>query len=135
MKRDKILKMPAGREMNELFEFRVMGYSKLPLPAVPTWQKPSAEGLQVHFDLPNYSGDIAAAWEVVERLRTVDEYICPQIYWDDNDGLEPGEWVVEFNRYAKTKNDYRHTEAVAPTAPLAISRAALLVDLEAHDEN
>ena len=122
-----IIDHPASRCLDDLVAEKVLGFIKVPFPGVPKFQKPTVDGVVPLFFTPNYSSYISDAWEVAERMRELDQYICPQIYWDDNDGLEPGYWVAEFNRYAKKTSDYRHYEAVAETAPLAICRAALLM--------
>ena len=115
---DEIHNMPIGLEIDSLVQSFVMSG----MPPV---------GYDIIRDyIPKFSEDISAAWEVVEKIKDWGEGWCPQIYWDDNDGLEPGEWVAEFNKYWKAENDYRHFEAVADTAPLAICRAALLTTIK-----
>ena len=133
MNRKEILNMPAGREMDLLVIEEVLKwkfrYSTLFFNegALDHFVDDKGDSRILGF---SPSTDISAAWDVVEKMREIDHYICPQIYWDDQDGLEPGCWVAEFNRYAKKINDYRHFEAVANTAPLAICRAALLTVCE-----
>jgi hypothetical protein len=61
--------MKAGRELNELIAEKVMGwrYVTFPdgaMPHVKHWHGPSDECL-----LPDYSGSMNAAWQVVEKFR------------------------------------------------------------------
>ena len=69
--------------------------------------------------MPHYSTDIAAAWELVEKLNTApflcDFYLDRNADWEDG---EPGSWCAEFGP------DLHH-KAFARTAPLAICLAAL----------
>lgn len=66
MNRDEILKMEAGLEMNELIYIHLFGWTKLPLPAEPRWQKPGER----HYgkNPPGYSDNISAAWSVVKKI-------------------------------------------------------------------
>jgi hypothetical protein len=62
---------------------------------------------------PHYSTDIAAAWQVVEKMEQRLD-LC----W-----LGPGDvWVAVLGN---GEEDYQYGDAMAPTAPLAICRAAL----------
>ena len=126
MTRDEIRNMPAGREMDALIAERVLD---LDVNGDRVCGKGFIKNMNVRL-LPHYSTNMSAAWEVVEKIKDWGEGWCPQIYWDDNDGLEPGEWVAEFNKYWEAENDYRHFEAVADTAPLAICCAALLTTIK-----
>lgn len=62
-------------------------------------------------DVPYYSTDISAAWQVVERMRTTDHVF----HLSSVDSF--CDWLVTFS------DEVRSVEA--PTAPLAICRAAL----------
>ena len=67
-----------------------------------------------------YSEDIAAAWEVVEKLKA--DHIEPLIEWDEEDQ----EWYVHLSRYnTETECSEPICNAHAPTAPHAICLAAL----------
>jgi hypothetical protein len=103
MTRDEILNMPAGREMDV-----TIGYHVMDLGAPP--------GVY-----PEYSTDIAAAWEVVEKANVS---CIQQAIGDTPDELL---WFACCGD-ASTACD---TEAFAETAPLAICRAALLAVMEA----
>lgn len=61
---------------------------------------------------PRYSTDIAAAWEVADKMA--DDW--PEYFVHKRDG----EWMVTWGF-----DGYGYEEATAPTAPLAICRAAL----------
>ena len=64
-------------------------------------------------DLAHYSSDIAAAWEVVEKLKMYE----PEVSWND----EAAVWFVRFS-----KSPYRDGGTpCATSAPLAICYAAL----------
>jgi hypothetical protein len=127
MTRDEILKL-SGHEIDAMIAKDVMGWLEIYHP--DRWINEN----DLAKELPHYSTDMSDAWDVVEKIKSWGEGWCPQIYWDDNDGLEPGDWVAEFNKYWKVENDYRHTEAVADTAPLAICQAALLAVIERTEE-
>ncbi len=97
MTRDEILKMPAGREMDKLIQSFVMG--GLP-PVRMDW---------IMSYIPNYSTNIAAAWEVMEEMRRRNRPIS--IY------TSVGGWMTNFDFGAISSDE---------SAPLAICRAALL---------
>ena len=113
MTRDEILNMPAGREMDALIAENVMGYQwgyKHAFSTLPTWSK---NGIVV--TLGDYSTDISAAWEVVEKLRgkrVMEISITKKSFW--------------CTVYATGRN----INEKADTAPLAICRAALLAVME-----
>ncbi len=114
-----IMNMPAGIDMDILIVTRVMGFMRLPPPAMPALQKPTANGIVELYDCPRYSTDIAAAWEVVEEMkkRVIYKYpVCPNIVYHHSDNL----WWCEFFSGDWMRN------ASADTAPLAICRAGLL---------
>jgi hypothetical protein len=105
MSRDEILNMPAGREMDVTIGYHVMG-----LVAPP----------EIY---PEYSTDIAAAWEIVAKHP---HYF--QLVRSNETGWRPSPWGAMLWRcrfYAPEK-----FEARAETAPLAICRAALLAVME-----
>lgn len=132
MTRDEIVNMPAGREMDALVAEKVMGEPK-PIYVHPNlhieYPKESTLGnwrcynIYEHGDvcewnpLP-FSTDIASAWEVVEKL-------CNKYHvsiWTD------------FTHYGTALRTLGIDELVevtaAPTAPLAICRAALLAVMD-----
>jgi hypothetical protein len=66
---------------------------------------------------PRYSTDIAAAWEVVEKLTADHEFRFQADYYGP---------FVQFIRYAEDKNgDHPDYSSSADTAPHAICLAAL----------
>ena len=111
----------AGHELDALIAEKVMGF------AVKLWPHTdrlfvAERGNGTQILLPAYSTDIAAAWEVVEKLgeRFHARLLTPFIRSGDNHywcGFTPL-GMTGFNG----RPDY---EAVAETAPLAICRAAL----------
>ncbi len=70
---------------------------------------------------PDYSGDISAAWLVVEKMRPTHGF-----WIDGDDGYE-----VEFQHGMVGAPEFRIGTSKADTAPLAICRAALLAILPA----
>ena len=133
MNREDILKMEAGREMDVLIAENVMGYSKMLAPTsfrLNNYLVDAGELVYVApngdtfatFDIPSYSSDISAAWEVVEKMRIA---IVPLVGggW----AAEPdSDFDLELSWFERPVCDW----ATAPTAPLAICRAALLSTLE-----
>jgi hypothetical protein len=111
MTRDEILNMPAGREMDV-----TIGYHVMDLVAPP--------GVY-----PEYSTDIAAAWEVVEKIS---EQKNAQVYICTNFSSEFGDtFYVEIYKNWDGEQEQILTSATAETAPLAICRGALLAVIEA----
>ena len=71
-----------------------------------------------NFGLPHYSTDIAAAWEVVEKLR--EEDLCFNIWVDS------GYCEVEIKEFTITKTPVTsHAYIENKSAPMAICLAAL----------
>lgn len=117
--------MPAGREMDALVAEKVMGWILSPakwlvrdrkaiaIPGNPigpkTWEDLDAPGL------PRYSTDIAAAWQVVEKLFAIGSFFSVE---SPNNGVG---WSCGITRGRDTI-EY----ILADSAPLAICRAALL---------
>ena len=127
MTRDEILNMPAGREMDALVAEKVM--------TLNVWQHEkrvkqlafrgnrSREVLGTVIEiiagdrmLQNYSTDIAAAWQVVEKTKN--DYDITRV------GGKWHAWLFAIDEVL--------TEAYADTAPLAICRAALLAVMDAE---
>jgi len=119
MTHDEIDKME-GRELDRAVAEKVMGWTRVDgyLPADTAWWDGEKERW---LEPPNNqqcwnefqpSTDIAAAWEVVEKLVPKERGHAVVIQWN-------GEWCgVKFTQYSKKFTSAR-------TAPLAISRAAL----------
>jgi hypothetical protein len=128
--------LDAGRELDALVAERVMGWTHVgPHP----WGKPHGvppEGRVYNerfgeasrpvglVEVPAYSTDIAAAWQVVEKIRNTDE-APDQTYWNFTDCSGCG-WRAEVLQVL-TENDMPHLVAygVGETLPEAICRAAL----------
>jgi hypothetical protein len=66
---------------------------------------------------PRFSTDIAAAWQVVERLADQWAYI--------NVDLKNRRWVCRLSDGLAHAGDHPSVQAIADTAPLAICRATL----------
>ena len=67
MTRDEIMMMKAGRELDALVAEKVMGF---PVKIGDITGEPYHA--QFGYSMPNYSTDIAAAWEVLEKFTDVD---------------------------------------------------------------
>ena len=113
--------MEAGRKLDALVAEKVMGVKP-----EQVYCDISGRSISRYFDLEDrmriesYSTDIAAAWQVLERVA---ESWLPCVM---HDGMM---WVAEFDSIIEC-----HT-AYADTAPLAICRCALkTVDKETTDD-
>lgn len=120
MNREEIHNMPAGREMDEMIWIGVFGRAVVALGDAPcpycgsemrfcgkrSW---CSECREWRFSsVKEYSTDISAAWEVAEKLQKKRPFVlCSSM----------GGYMCNFDLEAL---------AHAPTAPLAICRAALL---------
>jgi hypothetical protein len=124
MNRDEILAMPAGREMDALIAEKVMGWTlgepheihgwmMHGMVTVRDWVGSTNDAGITHIEKWSPSTDIAAAWEVVEKLG------------DKFDELERGDGG-EFWMCVVYPDGFIPCVARAETAPLAICRAALL---------
>lgn len=117
--------MEAGRELNAEVAIKVMGY-RLATEAEPYWNSlavwiaPDGERWE---GIPHYSTDIAAAWQVVEKLNL-------SVMRDDGGGWAAAVlYGVPYIEEDWGRGGYidcgLHDGAYADTAPLAICRAAL----------
>ena len=112
--------MDAGRDMDALVAEKVMGWNNIEGGhGHPTESGPFVDcGCLSHAyqkqEIPHYSTDIAAAWEVVEKMMDEGEYTSLECYG--------GRYCFHIHLTADT--DDIHIE-VAETAPLAICSAAL----------
>ena len=71
------------------------------------------------------------AWMLMKRIREIDPYWCPGIYWDDDDGLSAGYWVAYANYYAETTEQFKAVDADDENECMAICKMALkLVNLK-----
>ena len=73
------------------------------------------------------STDIRDAWMVLEKIRSIDKYWCPNVYWDDDDGLSSGFWCCQFDYFGEDEKDFKTATGIGDTAWLAICRASLKV--------
>jgi len=108
----------AGRELDALVAEKVFGYECDPFDYGPT--------CPVHGKGKNYSTDIAAAWQVVEKLMPTIGHIYPAV------DLETGE-LLHWCAVVET-GDTSRQGVTADTAPRAICLAALKAVGEATDE-
>jgi hypothetical protein len=120
---DEIDNLSVGAEIDRLIAKKVMGQERT---ASCPLGDPTCDGKyepQVgHWPcLPYYSTDIAAAWQVVEHLRTQNWYLLRLTNGDNNYACYFGRGIVQ--------GPYGY--AVGDTAPLAICKAALKVIAEA----
>lgn len=108
----------AGRELDALVAEKVMGWTHIPVGSHPNLRSEAwtnDNGASAVFTLPFYSQDIAAAWEVVEQLKTLG-WTC---FLDNDDGQHD----CEFARMGD--QPFNAIQERGETAPLAICRAAL----------
>jgi len=106
--------MQAGRELDALIAETVMEMQRVEEGNIYFWPSPEmvARLLELHpdvlavdyFPAPHYSTDIAAAWQIVEKL-----------------GMQCGFSIYDREPFAA----HKRVSTVASTVPLAICRAAL----------
>jgi hypothetical protein len=138
MNRDEILNMEAGREMDELIAKAVMGYYETTVKeefyeggrfVLKELNALTREGLHggyiYHYQIKGYSTDIAAAWQVVEKLKPSYQF---GLWSDDFDGAEGFGCRFRLKGTIAYDRDIVWTE----TAPLAICRASLLATLDSQ---
>jgi len=122
MTRDEILTMEAGREMDALVAEKVMGHTVGRDATLETFYPQytttveTSEGFTI---LAHYSTDISAAWRIVEKFKS-----------DARIGISMADYTN--GGYCFTffgPGNFDEYECDAPTAPLAICRAALLAVL------
>lgn len=115
--------MKPGRELDALIAEKVMG---IPISEFNfLWDK-WASGASMLSNSYHYSTDIAAAWEVVEKLRKLEHWNGGKLVVNirQQDTLCEGQWVVEVSP------TFRPTHTLQPmgfsdSAPHAICLAAL----------
>lgn len=106
MNAEEILNMQAGTKINQLIWWKIFDMTPEP---------PNNDMLL----LPDYSGDICAAWQIVNKLESRPEGFRAVYYRDVNWQNGGQGWYACFEGQA-VKGVF------AETAPLAICRAALL---------
>ena len=108
--------MPAGREMDVLVA-ELMGWTNL---YNRFGNEMGYRPLATHSSfIPDYSADIAAAWEVIEKLHAAGRFMCL-----DALGFDGEKWRCFFAWTQIEKQQYPWI-GEADTAPLAVCRAAL----------
>jgi hypothetical protein len=121
--------MIAGRELDKMVAEKVMGNLTSD---EPVWQRTYnlPDGLcettrdrVLRRTLPNYSTDIAAAWEVVNRIHA-DTKLVFQLAAPQQDYVNE-KWRANFNKKWWLDESPYYYEVDADTAPLAICLAAL----------
>ena len=139
-----VLKEPAGPRINAWIAERVMGWKRgqrgnwiVSVPPNHEWLsddggwEPTTKEVTFPLEdlhIPAYSTDIAAAWEVVEGIRGPVQH-CLLV---DLSNCPAGDWQCTIREAVKATDWHERDIARgrAPTAPLAICRAALLIMLE-----
>ena len=120
MTRDEILNMPAGYEMNKLIAINVMGWALVNNHGAAGgkfWVGHGGSfGDMPEKYLPDFSGEIAPAFSVVEKLCNENGCDIVKVCKRDPELLR-GEWSCNFGL---------GFEAFGETVPHAIGRAALL---------
>ena len=159
MTRDEILNMPAGREMDALIAEKVMGWTwrafqpahvpgelvRRPYPgnwsALPRRIADGTERLAGGWDsdLPHYSTDISAAWEVTEKITDI--FSMPGVFGGSRYGrfylyitkVRALGFSANYHQAVFKRNggkDKKVVTSLGDTTPLAICRAALLAVME-----
>lgn len=118
-----------SRKLDALVAEKVMGHENdvvATIPAIPphNWIEPPGQPRRAiafaGFEPPHYSTDIAAAWEVVEKIKNTHEWSI------ENDQGEINEWLVSVTEIERQPGVLATGHcAEAPTAPHAICLAAL----------
>jgi hypothetical protein len=117
MTRKEILNMPMGREMDALIAEKIFGYNRVYYnEKIVANLYPTGAGCFVEGEAHEYSTDISAAWEVVEKLHELGYFLG--LY---RDGFKKCIWEIDIGA---------DIELTDNTAPLAICRAALLAVME-----
>lgn len=114
------------RELDRLVAVKVLGWIAPKRRTVgATWYTPSGAGAS-DSSIPRYSESIAAAWEVVERMRgeefgveIMDEHVAPGVPAKAR-AITDG-WLVSFTRYPDG-GTYKH-RSLAVAASVAALRA------------
>ena len=123
--------MNAGRELDALVAEKVMGWQEFPYLILSddrlSYCPPGPVHISTVREVPPYSTSIAAAWEVVEKLRAMNstlELYSPGALVNDEMGIHAVEWQATFKSWEEPWGP--HGPSVeAQTAPHAICLAAL----------
>lgn len=106
---DEILSEPAGKRLDAWVAEHVMGWRPLALSR-------DFDGNFFPEDAPNYSTDIAAAWQVVEKMRADG--------WHYSIGSLPG-GIIRVNFSFTTSSGFEEIELTGNSIPELICRVAL----------
>lgn len=107
---------PAGRDLDAMIAEKVMGWRRQSEAPQDVWQRHD-ERLA---ELPKFSTDIAAAWQIVEKLGPDDIFLTITL-------LPDGEYeCTAQNEIGETLMLGKSGHVKADSAPLVICRAALL---------
>jgi hypothetical protein len=131
MTRDDVLAMQPGRELDALVAEKVMGWAELwtdskNYMAYPPCEQKFTIGEAERHPVWPYSTDIAAAWEVVEKIKHMNLYIATHVPADGRITC-----IVDDDINGElTCDEVKEYQVVADTAPEAICKAALLAVME-----
>jgi hypothetical protein len=120
--------LEAGGQLNALVAEKVMGWTGINHDALnrggwpPPYRPPSMVGWQL---VPEYSTDISAAWEVVEKVSSRNQDTIVVITRNSLDGKRMGGEDAYFCTIEDVSDGIEEWETSADSAPLAICRAAL----------
>jgi len=126
MTREEIMRLE-GRELDAAVHERVFGrrvwWSEWESPDEPSFKFPLDPDMRIR--IPHYSSDIAAAWQVVERMR---ETYFPEIRFGHGIDDRPDVWVIFHTSDHHCGHPCQQNGVSAPPdqVPTAICRAALL---------
>ena len=118
----------SDRELDALVAEKVMGWKMYKGAWFPEGfdfevekHKYNADWLSNGIHIPHYSADIAAAWQVVEKMKAdfSDGSVEGFSLWFSSNPVQMPHWKCMF------ENSEDHVKAEAPTAPRAICLAAL----------
>jgi len=109
--------MEAGRDLDALIATKVMGWQSAY--GFFRWEQTPPSGGEPRA-VPRYSTDIAAAWQVVEKMRAVGHTVCI-----DEFHLRDGTVLYGCYFHHLETDDEHYAEA--STVPLAICYSALCV--------
>jgi hypothetical protein len=133
MRRDEILKMQAGREMDALIAREVMAFDYDFIKSRNECRFIDQEGNTYRAeDLPRFTEDIAAAWQAVAKMREKGfDFFAEWVTENAVSRLNSLPWAC----FAPDDNDgdFADFTATAETMPLAICRAALLAVMECDE--
>ena len=119
--REQIMNMPEGRELDTLVAQHIMELTIVPdgLKYSPRYYLPEYKETY-HREVPNYSTNISAALEVVEKMRKNKIYLDIRV-WPEEYQVLPHQ--DEHNKLIE------HCIVKSPSLPEAICKAALLASL------